>query len=111
MKMAKDDSDILTRLYEVIDSRKTDDADTSYTAQLFNQGTNRIAQKLGEEAIEAVIAVINNDRRSTISESADLIYHMLVAWADAGIHPGDVFAELGDREGISGLTVKRARNT
>ena len=108
--MAKDDSDILMRLYEVIDSRKTDDTESSYTAQLFNQGTGRIAQKLGEEAIETVIAVINKDHQATISESADLIYHMLVAWADAGIHPKDIMAELSDREGISGLTVKRARN-
>ena len=108
--MAKDDSDILMRLYEVIDSRKTDDTDTSYTAQLFNQGTSRIAQKLGEEAIETVIAVINKDHQATISECADLIYHMLVAWADAGIHPKDIMAELSDREVISGLTVKRARN-
>ena len=69
-----------------------------------------VAQKLGEEAIETVIAVINKDRQATISESADLIYHMLVAWADAGIHPKDIMAELSDREGISGLTVKRARN-
>ncbi|MEE2661936.1 MAG: phosphoribosyl-ATP diphosphatase [Pseudomonadota bacterium] len=108
--MAKDDIDILMRLYEVIDSRKTDDADTSYTAQLFSQGSSRIAQKLGEEAIETVIAVINDDRQATISESADLIYHMLVAWADAGIHPSDVMAELGDREGTSGLAAKRGRN-
>lgn len=110
MKMGKDDSDILMRLYEVIESRKEDATDTSYTAQLFNQGTGRIAQKLGEEAVETVIAVVNNDRQSTISESADLIYHMLVAWADSGIHPKDVLAELSEREGISGLTVKRARS-
>ena len=96
--MAKDDSDILTRLYEVIDSRKTDDADTSYTAQLFNQGTNRIAQKLGEEALEAVIAVINNDRGSTISESADLIYHWLLLLRLSEVDPQEVFQELIDRK-------------
>ena len=102
---------VLDRLYAVIASRQGGDADTSYTAKLFAKGTDKIAQKLGEEAVEAVIAAVTKDRDGTIGESADLIYHLLVLWADAGIRPEDVLAELERREGTSGIAEKAARKT
>lgn len=99
----------ILRLYETIANRKGSDPASSYTAKLLDQGTGKIAQKLGEEAVEAVIAAVAKDRNGMIGESADLLYHLLVAWADAGITPDDVLAELERREGISGLAEKAAR--
>jgi phosphoribosyl-ATP pyrophosphohydrolase len=100
---------VLDRLYAVIAGRRGGDADASYTAALFAKGTGKIAQKLGEEAVETVIAAVTKDRAGTIDESADLIYHLLVLWADAGIRPEDVLAELERREGTSGIAEKAAR--
>jgi len=100
---------VLERLYALIASRKGGDAAESYTAKLFAAGTEKIAQKIGEEAVETVIAAVARDRDATIGESADLIYHLLVAWADAGIRPEDVLGELERREGTSGIAEKAAR--
>jgi len=100
---------IIARLFDTIASRKGGDASGSYTAKLFARGTDKIAQKLGEEAVETVIAAVTKDRDGTIGESADLIYHLLVLWADAGIRPEDVLAELERREGISGIAEKASR--
>lgn len=100
---------VIARLFDTIASRKGGDASGSYTAKLFARGTDKIAQKLGEEAVETVIAAVTKDRDGTIGESADLIYHLLVLWADAGIHPEDVLAELERREGISGIAEKASR--
>ena len=100
---------VIARLFETIASRQGGDADASYTAKLFARGTGKIAQKLGEEAVETVIAAVGKDRGGTIGESADLIYHLLVLWADAGIRPEDVLAELERREGTSGIAEKAAR--
>ena len=103
------DSEILQRLYDVIEARKGDDPKGSYTAQLFADGLSKIAQKLGEEAVETVIAGASGDAPATVRESADLLYHMLVLWAQLGITPNEVWAELNRREGISGLAEKAAR--
>ena len=103
------DSEILQRLYTVIESRKGDDPRASYTAQLFADGLPKIAQKLGEEAVETVIAGASGDAAATVRESADLFYHLLVLWAQLGIAPDDVWAELNRREGTSGLAEKSAR--
>ena len=100
---------VIARLFETIASRRGGDADASYTAKLFARGTGKIAQKLGEEAVETVISAVGKDRGGTIGESADLIYHLLVLWADAGIRPEDVLAELERREGTSGIAEKAAR--
>ena len=100
---------ILDRLHAVIDSRKGADPDSSYTAKLFDKGAKKIGQKVGEEAVEAVIAAVTKDRDGMIGESADLIYHLLVLWADAGIRPEDVLAELERREGTSGIAEKASR--
>ena len=101
--------EILERLYEVIQSRKGGDPETSYTAKLFSLGRSRIAQKVGEEATETVISAVSNDKEHIISESADLLYHLLVLWADAGVSPSDVGSCLERREGVSGIEEKRSR--
>ncbi|MCY4549920.1 MAG: phosphoribosyl-ATP diphosphatase [Defluviicoccus sp.] len=104
-----DDSTVLGRLYAAIEDRKDADPETSYTARLFARGPEKIAQKLGEEAVETVIAATAGHRREVVTESADLLYHLLVAWAWAGIEPGEVWAELARREGVSGIAEKHAR--
>jgi phosphoribosyl-ATP pyrophosphohydrolase len=100
----------LDRLWEVIQSRRGADPQTSYTARLFSRGRAKIAQKLGEEAIEAVIEGVGNNPAALVGESADLLYHLLVLWAAAAISPADVAAELIRREGTSGIAEKRARS-
>ena len=99
----------LERLWRVIESRRGADPDTSYTAKLFARGTAKIAQKLGEEAIEAVIEGVKGDRAALVGESADLLYHLLVLWAAVGIAPADIAAELARREGVSGIAEKKGR--
>lgn len=99
----------LDRLFEVIAARKGADAASSYTAKLLSKGVSACAQKLGEEAVETVIAAMAGDRKAAISESADLLYHWLVLAAALGIDPADVYAELERREGRSGLDEKAAR--
>jgi phosphoribosyl-ATP pyrophosphohydrolase len=101
--------DILARLWQVIESRRGADPDSSYTAKLFARGRPKIAQKLGEEAVEAVIEGVRGDPAALTRESADLLYHLLVLWADAGVTPDDVAAELARREGISGIDEKKSR--
>src|SRR5215472_17150385 len=100
---------VLDRLWDVINARRGGDSQTSYTARLFLRGRAKIAQKLGEEAVELLIEAVRGDRAGLVGESADLLYHLLVLWADTGIAPGDVAAELERREGKSGLDEKRGR--
>lgn len=99
----------LHRLWQVVQSRRNADPQSSYTARLFARGRAKIAQKLGEEAIEAVIEAVGENPSALVGESADLLYHLLVLWAAAGISPRDVAAELVRRERISGIEEKRAR--
>src|SRR5215467_1413803 len=99
----------LDRLWQVILSRRGADPKTSYTARLFARGRIKIAQKLGEEAVEAVIEGVGDNRSALVGESADLLYHLLVLWVAAGISPADVAAELARREGTSGIEEKRSR--
>ena len=100
---------VLERLYGVIRSRASSDPCTSYTAALFSEGPERVAQKLGEEAVETLIAGATGDVQKTIRESADLIYHLLVLWAISGISPEMVWGELESREGESGIEEKMSR--
>jgi len=99
----------LDRLWQVIQSRRGADPQSSYTARLFARGRAKIAQKLGEEAVETVIEGVRDNPAALVGESADLLYHLLVLWADAGVSPADVAAELTRREGISGIAEKRSR--
>ncbi len=89
--------DILRELYSVIMDRKDHPVEGSYTNYLFNKGTDKISKKLGEEAVEVVIAASQRDRKATIQEIADLEYHLLVLMADRGITLDDVEAELRSR--------------
>jgi len=100
---------ILARLYEMIASRKGADPASSYTASLFDKGLTKITAKVSEEAGETVIAALAQDRSDVISESADLLYHLMVLWAARDIVPEDVYAALKAREGTSGLQEKAAR--
>jgi phosphoribosyl-ATP pyrophosphohydrolase len=99
----------LDRLWNVIQSRRGADPENSYTARLFARGRAKIAQKLGEEAIETVIEGVGDNPAALVGESADLLYHLLVLWAAAGVSPADVAAELTRREGTSGVAEKGAR--
>lgn len=101
---------MLDRLYATIESRRGADPSTSYTAKLMARGREKLAQKLGEEATEAVIEAIKGDTDKLIAESADLLYHLLALWATLGIHPEEVWAELARREGVSGIVEKAARD-
>jgi phosphoribosyl-ATP pyrophosphohydrolase len=109
MTADQSNSAVVERLFAVIEGRRGADPDDSYTAKLFAEGRERIAQKLGEEAVEAVIAAATGDRARLVGESADVLYHLLVAWAETGVAPEDVWAELARREGISGIAEKRSR--
>ncbi len=104
-------AEILDRLYATIESRRGADPQTSWTAKLFAAGRNKIVQKLGEEAVEVNIAALTEGADALAAESADLLYHLLVLWADAGVTPGDVWAKLAAREGTSGIAEKNARST
>ncbi|QDO96883.1 phosphoribosyl-ATP diphosphatase [Ferrovibrio terrae] len=101
--------DTLERLYETIKSRKGGDPAVSHTAKLFAKGRAKIAQKMGEEAVELAIAAVAETREEVISESADLVFHLLVLWAECGVTIEDVRAELRRREGLSGIEEKKAR--
>ncbi|VBB69099.1 Phosphoribosyl-AMP cyclohydrolase / Phosphoribosyl-ATP pyrophosphatase [invertebrate metagenome] len=94
---------IIDRLYEVVVHRKGEMSDQSYTAALFASGRVRIAQKLGEEALETALATLTEGSERVVYESADLLYHLTVLWADVGIHPKEVWCELEKRFGRSGL--------
>ena len=102
-------SDILAHLFEVIESRRGGDPESSYTAKLLAAGKPEIARKVGEEATEVLTAALAEGRAEVIAESADLMYHLMVLWAAEGIQPGEVWAELARREGISGIEEKRSR--
>ncbi|MGO4125485.1 phosphoribosyl-ATP diphosphatase [Inquilinus sp. YAF38] len=105
------DARVLDRLAAVIRSRQGADPASSYTAKLFARGRPKIAQKLGEEAVETVIEAMRGDADAIAAESADLLYHLLVLWADAGVAPETVWAVLEAREGVSGIAEKAARPT
>ena len=100
---------LLQQLYTTINARKNGDVTTSYTAKMFAKGRAKIAQKVGEEAVEVVIAAIQNDKKDIVSESADLLFHLLMLWAEQGVTPEDVLQELQKRRGVSGIDEKKSR--
>ncbi len=100
---------VLEHLEKTVNERKTASAESSYTASLFKRGRKRIAQKVGEEAVETVIAAVADDKERIASESADLLYHLIVLLSDAGLTLNDVCAVLEKREGVSGLEEKKNR--
>jgi len=102
-------SDILERLAEVVESRKSGDPEKSYVARLFAKGPDAILKKIGEEATEAVMAGKDGDKIRITAEVADLWFHCLVLLARHGLQPSDVLAELARREGTSGHSEKASR--
>src|SRR5262252_10207815 len=92
-----------------IDARAASSGEASYTKKLLDKGAEHCAKKLGEEAVETVIAAIGNDRGHLIAESADLLYHLLVLLKARGISLADVEAALGQRTSMSGLEDKASR--
>jgi phosphoribosyl-ATP pyrophosphohydrolase len=103
------DGRILDRLFAVVESRKKADPSSSYTAKLMQRGVPKVAQKVGEEAVEAVIEAVLDRKSKLAAESADLLYHLTVLWAMAGLTPEDIWEALADREGKSGLELKAAK--
>ena len=104
-------SDTLTRLEATIAQRRSADPSASYVASLTAKGRAKIAQKLGEEAIETVIAAVAEDRTHFINESADVLFHLLVLLKSRDVTLDDVEAALGERTRMSGLQEKASRSS
>jgi len=103
-------ADTLARLEATIANRKGADPAGSYVASLFAKGRGKIARKLGEEAVETIVAALAEDRQALTGEAADMLFHLLVLLADADIPLTDVLAELERREGTSGHDEKASRS-
>lgn len=99
----------LDRLAATIAARKSADPDSSWTAQLLSKGPEKCAEKFGEEAIEAIIAAVQNDRDALTREAADVLYHLLVLLTARDVSLQNVLTELDRRDGTSGLVEKAAR--
>ena len=100
---------VLDRLHAVILSRRGADPAASHSARLLSRGMAKVAQKFGEEAVECLIEAVAGNRVALVGESADVLYHLMVMWAAAEVAPGEVWAELERREGVSGIAEKAAR--
>ncbi len=107
--MADPLGDALARLWATIEARRGASPETSYTAKLLAAGPAGVARKLGEELLEAVIEAVKGDSAALTRESTDVLYHLLVLWAAAGLTPDNIAAELTRREGVSGIEEKRSR--
>ncbi|HEY9090739.1 phosphoribosyl-ATP diphosphatase [Parasphingorhabdus sp.] len=102
-------TDILQKLENTIRERRSADPTNSYVASLRSKGRAKMAEKLGEEAVEAVIAAVQDDRPGMIGEAADTVFHLMVLLADMDLSIDDVLAELARREGLSGIAEKASR--
>ncbi|WP_262693389.1 phosphoribosyl-ATP diphosphatase [Kordiimonas aquimaris] len=100
----------LTTLAATLHARKQAGTGESYVASLYNKGAKKIAQKVGEEAVETAMAVAADNNEEIITESADLLFHLMVLLEARGLSLNDVAAELAKREGTSGLTEKANRS-
>jgi phosphoribosyl-ATP pyrophosphohydrolase len=105
------DDTTLTRLEATIAQRRGGDPATSYVAKLLSRGVPEVAQKLGEEATEAVIAALAGSREELIGEAADVLFHLLVLLSVKGVPLAEVLAELDRREGTSGIAEKASRSS
>ncbi|WP_415920991.1 phosphoribosyl-ATP diphosphatase [Tateyamaria sp. SN6-1] len=99
----------LDDLYTTILSRKGADPDSSWTAKLLAKGPEKCAEKFGEEAVEAIIEAVRDDKAALTSEAADVLYHLLVMLAARDVAVSDVMAELVRRQGTSGIAEKAGR--
>ena len=104
-------NDTLQRLSEVIEARKGTDPASSYVARLYSKGLDGILKKVGEEAVETIIAAKGGDPDQIVYETADLWFHCLVMLAHCGLGPSQVMEELERRFGLSGLDEKASRGT
>jgi len=102
-------SDAFDDLLATVVARRTGDPASSYVAKLTAKGRAKIAQKLGEEAVETVIAAMGDDRAALVGEATDLVFHLAIVLADAELSFDDLRAELVRRDGVSGLAEKAAR--
>ena len=100
---------VLEQLAATIEARKGADPDTSWTAKLLAKGPEKCAEKFGEEAVEAIIAAVKDDKANLTYEAADVLYHLLVMLTARDVDLADVFAELERREGVSGIEEKAGR--
>ena len=110
MRSSISSDNFIQQLFDTVSARKNADPKSSYTASLLAKGPNHIARKLGEESVETIIAAIDGTKKELVSESADLLFHLLALWAAKGITPEMVSAELKRREGVSGIAEKKSRN-
>ncbi|MFZ5693151.1 MAG: phosphoribosyl-ATP diphosphatase [Pseudomonadota bacterium] len=99
-------SDSLERLHKSVVALQKGDPAQSRTARLMRSGRAKIAKKMAEEAVEVVVDVMRGNREAAVRESADLLYHLVVLWAEAGIRPQDVWAEMDRRERLLGIAEK-----
>ncbi len=102
-------NDILQKLEATILARRDADPSDSYVASLRAKGRAKMAEKLGEEAVEAIIAAVQDDKADMIGEAADVLFHLMVLLADMDLSIDDVLAELARREGLSGIAEKASR--
>ena len=101
--------DVLDRLIARIALNRSADPASSYVAKMTAKGRAKIAQKVGEEAVETVIAAMENDHAALVGEATDLVFHLALLLVDAGLSFDDIRAELERREGVSGLAEKASR--
>ena len=101
--------DTLQQLNDTLVARKSEEASASYVASLYHGGVNKIAQKVGEEATELVLAAKNGDRNEVVYEAADLWFHSVVLLKYFDLEVSDVLAELERRSGTSGIEEKANR--
>ncbi|MGB0661589.1 MAG: phosphoribosyl-ATP diphosphatase [Mangrovicoccus sp.] len=102
---------VLEQLEATIQARKTADPESSWTAKLFAKGPEKCAEKFGEEAVEAIIAAVKNDKAELTYEAADVLYHLLVMLAARDVPLDDVLSELARRQGMSGVAEKASRKS
>ncbi|PKO90943.1 MAG: phosphoribosyl-ATP diphosphatase [Betaproteobacteria bacterium HGW-Betaproteobacteria-1] len=102
-------NDVLERLAELLEQRKSADPQISYVAKLYSKGVDAVLKKVGEEAAETIIAAKDGDPQKIIYETADLWFHCMIMLAQAGLKPQDVLDELARREGLSGIAEKASR--
>jgi phosphoribosyl-ATP pyrophosphohydrolase len=100
---------VLDRLFQILQARKHADPERSYASSLYAQGTQKISEKIIEEAEETIAEALKGNADLLAAESADLLFHLMVLWADQGIVPGDVFAVLEKRFGTGGIEEKKLR--
>ena len=94
---------VIDELFGVIEKRKGGDPETSYVARTFARGREHVAKKVGEEGVEVALAGALGDKKGIVSESADLLFHLMILWSETGVAPTEVLKELSKRRGVSGL--------